>query len=148
MGHASLQIRFEAERTQCPANPRYPEATERDISAGPTVRVDPDRAGLELSCNLLRASDIAAPDRGSQTIAGGVGTPHSLVNRLESQHRQHRSELLFINESRSFRDPGDNRRRNEETRPWQCSTPCYKPGSALPRVLKDCQHLLILRLVL
>src|SRR6476659_1705261 len=61
------------------ADARLLGAAERDVRGHVEVLVDPDRAGLELRCDLVRALDVGRPDRRAEAVGGGVGAADRVV---------------------------------------------------------------------
>src|SRR5437762_1506916 len=60
------------------------------------IRVDPDRAGLDLPRQAMRQLHILRPDRRYEPVDGAVGDLHGLLSVAKADGRQHRAEDFFL----------------------------------------------------
>src|SRR5579863_3020266 len=75
--------------------------------------VDPDRAGLERARHLVRAGDVARPDRGGEPVVRVVALKNRVVLILERDRRGDRPEDLLARDPHFIVDTGEQRRVDE-----------------------------------
>src|SRR3954447_12141352 len=97
---------FAAEAGIAHAAPRQPHV-------GIAIGVDPDRAGTGLLRKALHASDIPAPDAGSQAIGGTVGDPQRIGLVAELDHAHDWAEDFFLRDPHLVPDIGEHRGADE-----------------------------------
>src|SRR6185369_6181661 len=76
MQNARLRVRPQTHQPHAASEAGLLESAEGDVWRGATVRVDPDRAGIEATRDLRRALRIATPYRCAQSETGGVRAGH------------------------------------------------------------------------
>jgi hypothetical protein len=102
-------------------------------------------AGFEALGDLPGAGDVAAPDRRAQPVLGSVRLGDRVLDIGERDDREHRAELLLVDQSHAGTDTSHDRRREVVPRPVVRGAAGDGLAAVVERVLHQLADPLILR---
>src|SRR5262249_38217031 len=111
------------------------------------VLVDPHRAGFDTACHVVGACWIRRPYRCAETVGGCVSPANHILAPGVFDHRQHRPELLFVDQVGAFLDVAHYGRFDEVAGTIHCRA-SGNHIAVLAGVFEEGFHLFVLHLVL
>src|SRR6516162_3169754 len=92
------------------ANTRKSHPSERRAQVTQEPAIHPGDAGFHLPRHVMRALQIAGPDRGCKTVLGVIGHGNGFFLRVEGSDMTHRPENFLLHAGRRLRQARPDRR--------------------------------------